>query len=388
MLGAVRRSLALLPLLIFAARGADLEDAARQLARTADSLLQPREPVAIATQNLSSLSSRDLLLARRRFEVTLRESGHRPAPGGTEIRLTLAENLASLILAAEVKRDNDRAVRLVSIPKPESGTEGRRTMRMTLSRELLVERPDPVLDVAVRAGLMLVLEDSRVTLTSAAGTTAAPLGPEVKPQRDPRGRLRFDGSGFRAWLPGVSCEGRLEPLEIQCQAPGAPWPLVWGPVTAEAAAVADRNWFESPLLTAAGRLAAPSAFYAAALAGDRDNPAWILALTGGQKQIYGRAFQTRRAIPGFGSDIASLESGCGRGRQVLMTRPAGPDDTDSVQAFELVDDRPVAVSDPVEMSGPVTALWPEESGQSAIAVARGAKTGAYEAYRLAVVCGR
>jgi hypothetical protein len=59
-----------------------------------------------------------------------------------------------------------------------------------------------------------------------------------------------------------------------------------------------------------------------------------------------------------------------------------------VRAYQFPDRDPVAVSEPVAMNGPITALWTEESGSSAIAVARNLRTSQYEAFRLAVSCGQ
>jgi hypothetical protein len=44
------------------------------------------------------------------------------------------------------------------------------------------------------------------------------------------------------------------------------------------------------------------------------------------------------------------------------------------------------LSDPGEFLGPVTALWPTKDG--ALVVARNISTGRYEAYSIAVDCGR
>jgi hypothetical protein len=69
---------------------------------------------------------------------------------------------------------------------------------------------------------------------------------------------------------------------------------------------------------------------------------------------------------------------------VLVTTAAAPGEVDGVQAYELTNRQPVAVSPPVEMPGPVTAMW--SSGPRAVAVAFNLKTTSYEAYSLAVRC--
>jgi hypothetical protein len=60
---------------------------------------------------------------------------------------------------------------------------------------------------------------------------------------------------------------------------------------------------------------------------------------------------------------------------------------ESVTAFEIADREPVAVSQPVEFNGAITALWTDSDGTGAIAVSQNSETGRYEAYRLSIACG-
>jgi hypothetical protein len=46
------------------------------------------------------------------------------------------------------------------------------------------------------------------------------------------------------------------------------------------------------------------------------------------------------------------------------------------------------VSPAIEFAGPITALWTESRGDTAIAVAQNRETGSYEAYRVAMACGQ
>ena len=85
--------------------------------------------------------------------------------------------------------------------------------------------------------------------------------------------------------------------------------------------------------------------------------------------------------------MAGVKSRCGSGWQVLATR-AGDQAADAVRAYEFPDREPVAVSEPVEFGGGITALWTEAKGGTAIAVSRNTETGNYEAFRLAVACGQ
>ena len=90
---------------------------------------------------------------------------------------------------------------------------------------------------------------------------------------------------------------------------------------------------------------------------------------------------------GWGSDIAGVKSNCGSGWQVLAAR-SGDGPNDAVRAYEFPDRDPVAVSQPVEFAGSITALWAESAGGSAVAVSHNSETGRYEAFRLTIACGQ
>ena len=88
----------------------------------------------------------------------------------------------------------------------------------------------------------------------------------------------------------------------------------------------------------------------------------------------------------WGSDLAAVHSSCGTGTQLLVSESGGPAQ-DSLRAFEIPDREPVAASAPLEFDGPIVALWPEGSGNGAIASVKREDTGWYEAYRISIVCG-
>ena len=89
----------------------------------------------------------------------------------------------------------------------------------------------------------------------------------------------------------------------------------------------------------------------------------------------------------WGSDVATVRTTCGAGWQVLAVSSA-LDGSDAVRAYEFPDRDPVAVSPAADMPGPVSALWTESKGDSAVAIVNNRETGSYEAYRLAVACSQ
>ena len=60
---------------------------------------------------------------------------------------------------------------------------------------------------------------------------------------------------------------------------------------------------------------------------------------------------------------------------------------DSLRAYEIADRDPVPVSAPLDVSGEITALWPDVKYDSAIAIVHDRERGEYEAFRVALSCG-
>ena len=185
--------------------------------------------------------------------------------------------------------------------------------------------------------------------------------------RDPRGRLVIERDSFRAFLPGIICTGTFKPA-MSCGESNAPWPLDG----AAAEHAAGRNYFAAPRLGAF--------FSAAALP-----PFEIVAGLDGRARVYDSAFREVSVVSGWGSDIATVETGCRGGVQVLATRPGESSEPDAVQAYEITGRR---AGDPATFAGPVVALWPSARKGEATAVARSSETGRYAAYSLAVTCDR
>jgi hypothetical protein len=146
-----------------------------------------------------------------------------------------------------------------------------------------------------------------------------------------------------------------------------------------------RNFFTGALNPAMGKFTMVPKFYSAALLPREKYTLWLFATTDGQvHMVDGISDQAARL--GWGSDLASVKTSCGAGWQVLATSPG--DQADFARAYEFPDRDPIAVTAAIDFSGPITALWTESRGETAIAVARNRETGSYEAFQLAVVCSQ
>jgi hypothetical protein len=208
--------------------------------------------------------------------------------------------------------------------------------------------------------------------------------------RDLRGRLALrKDHALDAYLPGVLCRSAssLAPLALTCYDSDDPWPVGSDLFNLNAGFAASRNFFTGTLSPGVGKQVTAPAFYSAAALPRGQSALWLLATLDGQVHLLDGATDQVSPKLGWGSDIASVRSGCGAGWQVLATRD-GEGSSDTVRAFEVADREPVAASSPLEFAGNITAMWTESSGSDVIAVAHNSETGRYEAFRITLACGR
>jgi hypothetical protein len=174
---------------------------------------------------------------------------------------------------------------------------------------------------------------------------------------------------------------------MTCYDSDDPWPLGTDLSSLNASFTSTRNFFGGALSPGIGKQTTSPAFYSAAAVPRGPTTSWLLATVDGQVHLLdGNTDQVVDKLD-WGSDIASVRSGCGSGWQVLATG-TGAGRNDSVRALEVSGREPVAMSAALDVSGSITALWTESSGTGAIGVAHHSETGKYEAFRLILTCGR
>lgn len=227
--------------------------------------------------------------------------------------------------------------------------------------------------------------------------------------RDLRGRLVVGKDHlFDAYLPGLTCASTAaSSLGLNCRESDDPWPLVSGMTSGESFATfpsaglangastvvpqmkafysSTRNFFTGTLVPGVGKFTSVPKFYSAALLPRDRYTLWLFSAIDGQTYMIDGMSQQAAKL-GWGNDMTSVKTACGAGWQVLSD--STNESEDSVRAYEFPDRDPVAVSPAVDFPGPVTALWTESRGDSAIAVAKNRDTGNYEAFRLAMACGQ
>jgi hypothetical protein len=309
-----------------------------------------------------------------------------------DVRVTVSENATDYLLVEEARKGDERLVWLAAwkrtdpLPAPEPAA--------TLEKKLVWEQDEPILDAAFPGDLMLVLSPSRLAWFARrngqwaqSATVALPV-PKAWP-RDARGRLRVNGPGFQAYLPGLACSGAWQPpVSVDCKPSEEPWVLESGSrAMLLANFAAGRNYFDGRVATQTGVRKSAPPFYSAAAVEERGKSLWLLALADGRVRLFDASFEPAGEIDSWGSDIAGTDARCAGGSPVLATRPGEGSEADAVQAFTIANGAAVPLSAPVEMAGPVTALW-VSGGTAALAVSKNLSTGKYAAYLLTVACGQ
>jgi hypothetical protein len=317
--------------------------AAPQLAARISSLLPRHQTGSLELANQSTLAASEWLSFRSQVEAELRKSGVTVGPAGEpSVRITLAESAHGWLFVAEIGSGDARQVALLPWNPPALSLE---RPRITLTKRPIWTQAEPILDVLLvdSSNQMLVLSPSKIAsfrLSAGAWTPVTSVSlvlPRPMP-RDPRGRLESTPTGFRAFIPGTTCSGSLQPdLSVTCSAGNEAWPVEkvrW---------VTDRNLLETD-------------------------------------GVVGSFFTIAHAPEGWGSDIAPNESACGS----LLIATSTSTDRDTVRAYQ----NSTPVSDALSLPGPVTALWPSETRGETTLVVHNLQTGEYEASRLGLACAQ
>lgn len=354
---------------------ASLNDAAREFSRKTAAALTPGESVDLFFRNASALSAAEASSIEQAIEDQLRARGfaQASAPEAVAIKITFSENTESLLWIAEIQRGDKRDVVMLAVPYASNTDASPVEPPLAIEKKLLWEQDEPILDAAVVGTDLVVLDPSGVSTYSRengkwALRRAMRVAP-VKPwPKDARGRLQIGNDSIRAYLPGLVCTAKLTPeSSLDCSEAVSAWPIA----IPNAVLTPGRNWFTAPGIPP---------FFAVAGSGD----GWVATGLDGRAELYDQALKPIATFTGWGSDVAALDSACGR--QVLVTKPTGSDEPDAVEPYAIRDDRANASGAAVEVPGPVTALWPSADEHTAVVVSHNLKTGKYAAFSLSIAC--
>ena len=374
------------------ALGADKWDAPASEVSRRIMALAGTGPLSFEVRNASSIPPDQVAIIRRSIDGSLRAQGvqlREAAQGFATVRVTLSENIRGWIWIVEVPGSQEPKVSMLSIPRETSTASPNGSM--TLRRALVFAGKDEILDAAPlskNGEHVVVLSPSFVSvyLADPANRTwnlerSFSIPHSTYPQ-DLRGRLKMDSDGeFTAYLPGIQCHGKaLQPDSSQCINSDDPW---WLGGTTNAFFNSAHNHFTGVV---PGLMTVLPPFFSAAVIRPKADT-WVISTLDGQVNLVdGKNLRAVGGTRDWGSDIASVRSGCGSGAQVLVS---GMDDgaSDSVRAFEIPEFEAVPVSVPLVFEGSITALWTKPQGDTAAAVVR-TPTGAYEAYSVSIACSQ
>lgn len=313
------------------------------------------------------------------------------------VNISLSENLREYVWTAQILQGkNEPAVVMISLPRSSTADSSHATPAIVLRRTLLWSQPGRILDAAllsVNPQRLLVLDANSVSIYQMqAGhwqvQQSLPISHSRPWPRDLRGRLILRKDHLLdAYLPGVFCASAAG-VSLSCHESDDPWPLGIADLQLNAFFAPSRNFFTGALTPGVGKqTSAPAFFSGAPLPRDRYT-LWLFTTTDGQLHLLD-GFTDQATATDWGSEIASVHSGCGSGWQVLATAKgsyANNNANDSVRIFEIPDREPFLIGQPTEFRGEITALWAQADGASAVAVLHDSSKGEYEAYQLTLAC--
>jgi hypothetical protein len=357
--------------------------------------------VALDVVNRSSLSRTDVDEIRRGVNTALAGLGIRFVTAdrsAATVKITFSENLQNYVWVAEIQQGNNEAsVVMVTAPRTGLAIVEHSAAALVIHKTLLWTDENRILDIAlVNASPqhMIVLEPESIVLAKFQDSRwqqeqSLPVSHSHPWPRDLRGRLALRKDHlFDAYLPGSFCRSTAAtPLAVSCFESDDPWPLRPDEPGLRAFFTPKSNFFTGALSPGIEKQTTVKAFYSAAMLSRDKYKLWIFATVDSQVHLLDGVTDQTVAKLGWGSDIASVRSGCGLGWQVLATGN-GEDAGETVRAFEILDREPAAVSEPVAFNGSITAFWADSDGSGAIAVSQNAETGRYEAYRLSITCSQ
>ncbi len=397
-----RRILSIVPLFILLSPltlAADFAAPEHQLSQKIAAVTGPAA-VTLEWVNRSSLSAKDAEQIRRDLLSQLNSLGVRVVDSGNSalLRVTLSESAQSYVWLAEVRLGSDEPhVVIVSSPRPELAAAGS-TSVVSIRKTWVWSQPEPVLDAAViedngNPSYLIVVDNERVSLYHMQNGVwqqeQALVIPHARPwPRDMRGRvlLRKDHL-FDLYLPGVFCVSSAKaPLTINCREGDEPWPLLLDESSPRALHSASRNFFTGVFKPSLPGPQAPHFYSAVALTREKYT-LWAVTAVDGQLHLLDGMRDQVMPGTGWGSQVAAAQSACG-GSHLLASRDGDGSNGDSVRAYAIPDREPVALSVPMDFSGPVTAMWPDSDGHSVVTVSRNSQTGNYDVFRLAIVCNQ
>jgi hypothetical protein len=382
------------------------------------------QPASLQVDNISSLGALDVSAIESAFQAQLGQRLHLvPGPAAkTQITVTLSEGVGGYVWVAQVRSGASEQVAMISIPKEAASAAQRERPALSLQRKLIWSQSQPFLDFALPDGApanspgLVVLEPSRVAFYSSvdghwvAGKSVA-LNPAALP-RDTRGMIWQSGDEIDAFIPGESCSGTVTTLPDLLCVPYAStnttmtWPLATdGTQPEDAHFEANRNVFDGAVSIDGTSQSTLAPFYTAAIRDTGAGADWLLAGLDGKADLYDGSQKLVASFSGWGDEVATIDTGCDDSWQVLTTGTGDSMQPDHIQIYDIrnypqsqvstqsaastaqAPPEATVVGQPLDLSGPILALWSSADLKSARVVSLNLETGMYEGSIISVSCG-
>jgi len=369
----------------FAAQTAStFKDLAAELAETLAARLTPSEQINVIVAGGDAAETAQRREIRDTIVGALRARGVRltdTPEAATRVEVTCGANLRERACLAEVRKGDAWDVVAASRLWTDD-VRGQRNPPVGLSLEMrpIFAQHDPILDIALTADRLLVLEPAAIDgyERRAAGwntVQSRPIAPTRRWPRDVRGRLWIDDAAVEVRLPGITCHAAVDLGNLTCVEERQAWPLG----IENAGLDATRNYFTTP---------EGLPFFAAAAVGSGSDTRWlvadqsgVLALLDGARRVVARSES--------GDDLVALTVPCAPGAHVLVASSSvRRRDTETLRLLRVVGNQLMPAAAPIEVAGTVTALWSTRGTAIATVVVRDAGGERYEAFHVSIACNR
>ncbi len=377
-------------------------DAVHALAERLAAALGPSREFSVDVNEIASAPVDPALVRDASIQELILRGGRlanvsQNGPAESMIQITISKSLDSFALVATIHRGDSQSAFVVTVGSVET-SPSQPVPQPTLARKIVWQQEHPILDFAQASldashTILYLLEPSRISAYQLAGDQLiqheSSAISQLYPSRDTRGRLTVtDATHVSAVVGGIYCDASWSAgFTIDCREnAGQQWPMgnaIWQ-------IDPSRDYFlGSVLYSNSVTLKFPS-FYSAATpppaVGGPLASQWIVAGTDGRSQLFTGAAESIATFDNWGSDIASIASSCSSNWQLLVTGAGDWTQPDQIQLYSVTDGRPAPAGQPLEIPGPVLALWSSDDAQSVRAISRNLQTGLYEASIVSVSC--
>jgi hypothetical protein len=376
--------------------------AARELAQKIAAQIDHKKKVLIEITDLTDeMRPADLNDAKKKFETELQARGVHSVDDSSfevKVRIALSRDNAERLWIADYDNEGGHVVLMESFERT-SFDANPWASRAHIDRDLVFSGNLPILDFACTnvlpgkdCGKVLVLSTNSVVLMdSEQNFPRIAVSHEGAWARDLRGRIKISGSDFEARIENVVCTGNISHVTLsRCTLVSNPWTFAGAGDMTAAFLSPSGNWFQwTPAATSGDAKTNRDPFFSLAGLETSGEAAWISSGTKGETRLVatknGNIIATTSA---WGSELATVKTDCGSGWQILSTSRRDRTELDSIAVYEWSGNEFRALSDPLELDGPVVAMWSGENGGPARVVVHNLKTGNYEAYLLKVGCSQ